>query len=210
MNHTFHIVIIAFVAFTLSITACNRKSSPSVNQEQPTAAAKNKSKLEIAEPEAPVDKANDRVEIGDQIQTTPLRSPFQEEPDTVFLIRRTACYGNCPQYTALLLSDGKALYHGKRNVDKIGSYLSQVNKRKVFELDGRIQKAKFFEFADAYPENGERIVDASNTILFSEYQSKRKKIDINHDAPAELIQLIDFMDSFFDGLEWQSANSVEK
>jgi hypothetical protein len=101
------------------------------------------------------------------------------------------------------------IYQGKRNVDKIGQYQSKISKRKVFELDGIIQQANFYAFEDEYPTSGEKIVDASNTIVFSEYQNKRKHILINHDAPEKLMDLINRMDQFFEELEWQSAEVLD-
>ena len=206
MRNSIRLTIIGLFILSIAFVSCNRRSSVTAEQATKPQLKKSIKEGEVEESLDPMTKQNDQVEIGESIQTVPLRSPFQEEADTVFLLKRTACYGNCPQYTAILLSDGTVYYQGKRNVDKIGRYTSKVNKRKIFELDGMIQKYGFYDFKEEYPvDDGEKILDASNTIVFSEYQSKRKEIFINHDAPAKLVELIDYMDSFFQRLEWEAV-----
>ena len=209
MKSIFPIITLSVISLAITFSACNRKSSLTDSNTDRVVAKKDLRNRSEAPQIDKIEKTNESINPGDDIQTTPLRSPFQEEPDTVFLIRRTACYGSCPQYTALILSDGNVIYQGKRNVDKIGQYQSKISKRRVFELDGIIQKANFYAFEDEYPTSGEKIVDASNTIVFSEYQNKRKHILINHDAPEKLMDLINRMDEFFEELEWQSAEVLD-
>jgi hypothetical protein len=151
---------------------------------------------------------SDSMDAPDDITQRPMRSPFVKDPDTVFYMEKTACYGNCPVYTATILADGKVYFHGKRNVDKQWLYTAELTKAQVSSLDRKILDANFFELEDRYPIDEDNIIlDLPWVYVFSEYQKKRKRIAINSAAPDALNQLVHDIDQVLADLRWKKSFS---
>lgn len=126
-------------------------------------------------------------------------------PDTLFLVKKSACFGQCPVFESMIKSDGKAYYNGKMNVSKIGMYSADVPKAVIDNLKDISGKIKFFEKADHYPESGEDIVDLPLTKIMAKWDGQRKRITINHMAPKELTDFERFLIKTLDGLEWNEV-----
>ncbi len=205
MNQKLCLIGFLFLSLVF-MQSCTRKGSTAVTQKPKTDVQKNLEKKEAAT-DSKVDNP-DVMDVPKDAVRRPLRSPFVKDPDTVFHLEKTACYGDCPVYTATILADGKAYFHGKRNVDKKGFYKAELTKDQVSRIDRKILGADFFEFEDRYPIDEDKIVlDLPWVYVFSEYQNKRKRIAINSAAPEALTQLVDDIDEAISNLQWKKSFS---
>lgn len=65
-------------------------------------------------------------------------------------LRRTACFGACPDYMVTITGTGKVEYEGGRYVCRSGKQQWQLPPEKVDELIKAFRKAKFFDLRDRY------------------------------------------------------------
>ena len=124
----------------------------------------------------------------------------------VFSIRRSACFGKCPTYEAKVMSDGTATFKGGNNVEKMGNYSCNVNKKEVTLLVERAKKINYFTFQNRYPaDRKNEIADLPFTFTTVNDGKTEKKIANNYDCPAELIDFEKEIDAFFEKLNWRES-----
>ena len=124
----------------------------------------------------------------------------------VFTIRRSACFGKCPTYEAKVMSDGTATFKGGNNVDKMGNYSCNVDKKEVALLVEKAKKINYFTFQNRYPaDRKNEIADLPFTFTSVNDGRTEKKIANNYDCPAELIDFEREIDAFFEKLNWKAA-----
>ena len=191
----YHVAIILACLFI--VAACNRKSSQATSGNT---TVKEKKEENVAERKEDKGISVNLEEEG----AVPLRS--QRSPDTVVSMETTACYGECPIYIATLMSDGSLYYLGRKFVDNVGYYQAKVSYKHIRTIDQKMQAMDILSKAQHYPEDGEDILDVSNTILTIEFKGKRKKIHINHAAPVELNSFVTYLEDFFKNIDWQPAS----
>lgn len=184
----------------VTLISCNRKASES---------GESKDQVQVA-PQAAPNQTNNSIEVyrnPDPEAKNPSeirRYPFVSDPDTVVHLVKTACYGECPVFTATIIANGEVRYHGKQNVERMGFYKSRIHKRVIQEIDQKLMAMEFYQLEDRFPQDPEDVIlDAPWTYLFSEYKKKRNYIAINHGAPQELTNLINFVERELEILEWQ-------
>ena len=79
-----------------------------------------------------------------------------QKPDTssqifdTISIQESSCKGNCPVYSMIFSSEGKAFYKGKLNVVKEGELTYHFSKDEVSELFKMISIIEFDELNDKY------------------------------------------------------------
>ncbi|MEY3368637.1 MAG: hypothetical protein RI973_1792 [Bacteroidota bacterium] len=169
------ISLLTAVAVLLSIAACHRKSG---------AASGNSA----AEPSKPV------VE-------TPAAEPA-EEAYLFVAYEKTACFGRCPVYQVQLYSDGKATWNGRMNVSKLGNYEGRVSQEQLKAIRQKVHDVRFLDFENAYPTDGQRIVDLPVTITYIRIGDMDKTVKNTHGAPQSLKEFEKYLEAVFEGITW--------
>ena len=134
---------------------------------------------------------------------------YDNSLDTIVLvkIKRTACYGKCPQYEFTLFSSGLVTYKGIAHSSLIGSFKSKVSKKEIDLILSKANECNYFNFSDKYPVNGNDIVDFPVCITQLNYNGKTKSIFNRNDAPKELISFEKYLDNFFNSLNWSVSEN---
>jgi hypothetical protein len=65
-------------------------------------------------------------------------------------LERYGCYGDCPIYTVELWKGGRAKYHGKRHVSRVGEFTGRVGLREFARLCYLIDEIDYFELNRSY------------------------------------------------------------
>ena len=76
------------------------------------------------------------------------------QTSNVFIsMKRTPCYGTCPQYQVTIFSNGLIKYEGKRFVDKIGCFHSKLSRKKIENIVSLVNKINYFKLDSVYSSN---------------------------------------------------------
>jgi hypothetical protein len=134
---------------------------------------------------------------------------YDNSLDTVVLVKmkRTACFGKCPQYEVTLFASGLVTYKGIAHSSLIGSYKSKVAKKEIDLIFTKANECNYFNFSDKYPTNGNDIVDFPVCITQLNYNGKSKSIFNRNDAPKELVFFEKYLDNFFSSLNWSVSEN---
>lgn len=167
--------------FSIFILIAMAACTPKVNQAIPAASSKDM-------------KAEDEA------------MPMAIEPAKPYIIasiKTTPCYGHCPVYEAMLYSNGKAIYIGKKNTPRAGRFEIKVDKEVVKEVLDEAKTKGIFFLNDSYPSQRKLFIpDLPNTIISVSSGATPKVITNNHKAPKNLIDFENYLKGFFDGLDW--------
>lgn len=120
----------------------------------------------------------------------------------VVTMQKTGCYGKCPDYEFILQSNGDATYIGKKNVPRLGRYTAHAKAGFIFSIKSEIKEGNFFKMSTIYPSNSKIIEDLPDTYLMVSDNSNQIIIRNNHDAPTELIEFQNKIESMIEELEW--------
>jgi len=201
MKRSSAIPIIIFFSI-IAIAGCNRKAnkattSDEVSQKSVPRQAHNAKKTAA--------NANATGVVGDDAPTNPRRNPYVSDQDTVVHINKTACYGDCPVFSATILANGDSFYTGKQNVEKIGTYTAKISQRAIIKIDEKLLEIDFYDLNGRYPEDEkEIIVDLPWVYIFSELKEQKNHVAVNHSGPKKLMNFISFVEVELDKLNWTS------
>jgi len=106
-------------------------------------------------------------------------------PFETISIETPACEGNCPVYSMVFSSEGKAIYKGKLNVIKEGDIIHQFSKVEMAELFQKISIIDFGKLNDKY-ESG--IADLPEILIT--YKEQQIIIKDLRTAPKTLKDLV--------------------
>jgi hypothetical protein len=73
--------------------------------------------------------------------------------DTKITLKRTECFGTCPNYTLTISGDGTVTFEGRQFVKKTGIFKSSISIKKVQQLIAEFNKANYFSLKDKYLSN---------------------------------------------------------
>lgn len=116
--------------------------------------------------------------------------------ETLITIKREACFGSCPVYSAQIYSDGTVVYLGEENVKVKGEQRHRISEDRVKELIRAFERIKYFSLKDKYEVdgNGRSVTDQPTTTTSISLNGKQKKIVDYYCAPKELVELEDLID----------------
>ena len=103
--------------------------------------------------------------------------------DLLIELKRTPCYGSCPVYTLKIDKNGKGLFDGVENVEKIGSFSFSLSYDELVELDNAFLQVDFYQLRNIYDA---QVSDLPTTYITYNKDGNRKKIMDYYGAPEEL------------------------
>ncbi|HMG14680.1 MAG TPA: DUF6438 domain-containing protein [Saprospiraceae bacterium] len=129
------------------------------------------------------------------------------EPYIVISIKRTSCFGKCPAYEASIYSDGKVTYHGISNVEMRGIFVSSINTADINKILVKAFEIKYFDMADQYPVNGEKIADLPSAITSISCTGHKKKITNKYQGPESLKTFEEMIDLEIYKLKYKTTDA---
>ena len=105
------------------------------------------------------------------------------DDDVLIELKRTACYGSCPVYTIKIDKNGKGLFEGVENVDKIGIFSFKLSQDELMEIEIAFQEVDFFQLKKIYDA---QVSDLPTTYISYNKDVNRKKIMDYYGAPEKL------------------------
>jgi len=105
------------------------------------------------------------------------------DDDVLIELKRTACYGSCPVYTIKIDKNGKGLFEGVENVEKIGRFRFLLSQDELMEIEIAFQEVDFFQLKKIYDA---QVSDLPTTYISYNKDGNRKKIMDYYGAPEKL------------------------
>jgi hypothetical protein len=103
--------------------------------------------------------------------------------DLLIEMKRTPCYGSCPVYTVKIDKNGKGLFEGMENVEKIGMFSFSLKQDELVELETAFLQIDFYQLKNIYDGLAS---DLPTTYITYNKDGQRKKIMDYYGAPATL------------------------
>jgi hypothetical protein len=119
------------------------------------------------------------------------------EKDIVITIQRSACFGNCPIYSAQIYADGAVVYVGDEFVKEKGERRFKIPQENIQKLIKEFERIDYFSLKDKYDadENGMSVTDLPTTITSICLDGKTKRVVNYYGAPKKLFELEDKIDN---------------
>ena len=135
--------------------------------------------------------------------------------DTLITIRRSQCFGTCPDYTVSISADGAVKFEGREFVKTKGVAKGSISPDAVRQLIAAFENAKFFSLRDSYKsaEDGcpEQWTDSPSVETTLRLNGKTKSIHHYHGCmddrgrtvyPAALTELENRIDEIAGTKRW--------
>jgi len=112
--------------------------------------------------------------------------------DILISMEKTACYGNCPVYTLVILSDGTVVFNSPmyfakedtKNIQKsLRPIVSKITETQLKQIIEAIEKADYFSLKDKYKnvtDGGCPTFATDSPTVFTSVQINNKKKSIEH------------------------------
>jgi len=104
----------------------------------------------------------------------------------VITIKRTPCFGTCPDYDVTMRGDGTVTYEGRSNVRIAGEHTWKVDPAAVRALAREMQEAGYFELQDEYTAH---VTDLPTTYTSLTIGPRTKTVKNYFKAPEKLRDL---------------------
>jgi hypothetical protein len=98
-------------------------------------------------------------------------------------LKKDPCFGFCPVYKIKITGDGKAVYNGKKNVEKEGVWYRTLSAEQTKALFKAFEEADYWSFRDEYTA---QVTDLPTTWTTFSLGEKNKTIKDYYGAPKEL------------------------
>ncbi|MCX8211934.1 MAG: DUF6438 domain-containing protein [Lewinella sp.] len=130
--------------------------------------------------------------------------PALDYDRTLFTMSKTACYGNCRQFSLELTNDRRLILDAKNNMDRKGLYTRMLSAREYRILQRALEASEPAELAALYPSDAKMIpADVQATVLrYADVYGEERKVEVYYDAPKQLAQLIADLESWVDKDGW--------
>ncbi len=129
----------------------------------------------------------------------------QKLPADVLIIslEKTPCFGPCEAYKLEMFSSGLVKFNGIRNHKMIGTYEASLNQGELQKIVQQFRDSKFFSFKNQYTGN---VNDLPTTYLYFKDQLNEKTIQDYYNAPKELKDLEQVVESLIPTLQWKKID----
>lgn len=134
-------------------------------------------------------------------QTTESHPTKIEKPYLIVSFEQTACFGTCPVHKLTIFSSGQGNYHGDRNVEHMGDFMSDISVSQIQEIIAKADSLNFFDLKDSYAAN---MTDLPTTIIYINDGEQKKKVVAYGNYPDNLKVFITYLYDFSQSLDWQA------
>jgi len=117
-------------------------------------------------------------------------------------MQRTACFGRCPEYTVELFQNGHLIYHGKKNVPRIGEYNTVLKTTLMVKFLKDLSKYKLENTKPLYKAIAADLPRLNFTIVSN---GKTNTIQNGESGPAFLEAMGKKIDSLIETLTWKET-----
>ncbi len=125
----------------------------------------------------------------------------------VFTLTKTTCKGQCPEYYMEVYSNGRVVFEGKRNTDKMGKYELKLKAKQVEELELYFYSIDFFSFQDEYTA---RVSDLPTTFISWTKYNETKLVRDYYGAPMELKELEKMLEEIVEMDGWKKIEEKKE
>ena len=108
------------------------------------------------------------------------------DEDLLIELQRTPCYGTCQVYTVKIDKNGKGLFEGVENVEKIGRFSFSLSQDELMEIENAFHQVDFYRLKNIYDA---QVSDLPTTYITYNKDGNRKKIMDYYGGPEELRNL---------------------
>jgi hypothetical protein len=122
------------------------------------------------------------------------------EDSVLLTIERTPCFGQCPEYSAMVTTSGKCYYLGENFVNRLGAYHGKMDSDKLAELLLEIERVKFFDFQPKYDKP---VTDVPTVFVEVHRNGKVHRVMDRMGAPAELKSFEKYIDRLLETVAWK-------
>ena len=123
---------------------------------------------------------------------------------TIFVsIEKQTCYGVCPEYSAVFYDDGRIEFHGKKDVEWIGKFVSKINQATVKRIRTFAEQVDYFRLANYYPTYGVTIDEVPGTVTSVDLSYKSNRVTNKHHSPASLHRFERFLEDIIFRQDWK-------
>ena len=120
----------------------------------------------------------------------------QSRSKILITIKREACFGSCPIYSAEIYTNGTVVYHGEDFVKVKGEQRHKITRDTIADLIKAFERINYFSLKDSYEfdQKGMSMTDLPRTTTSIFLNGKTKKVIDYYSAPKELVALEDLID----------------
>ena len=125
-------------------------------------------------------------------------------------LERTACFGECPVYTAVIHATGLVEYQGDWHVDRLGEHRGRVSLYDFRCLAQFIQGTDFREMETSYDFSDCVVSDCASAYVMVVTEGRRKVVSNHGNAgPPAPWAIAELIDSVMRGVTWEGAVNAE-
>ena len=131
-------------------------------------------------------------------------SQISSESTPLIFMKRTPCYGECPQYEIVIYESGLIEYNGILFVQNIGCFKSKIDNKKIKSLKLLLDRIQFFDLDEAYIS---KITDIPSVIIEVSINEKKHRVTDRLNAPKKLKNLYKELDLIVDSVKtWEDCS----
>jgi len=123
-------------------------------------------------------------------------------PVDSIVLERSACFGRCPVYRAVLYRDGLAVYHGKAHVQRSGIWRGIVPQRDFERLAFLAEYIHFAALDSSYSENVTDLPGTWITVGWRGSRGSQTVYEYGWFGPPRLEVFGTVIDAVIDGIKW--------
>lgn len=119
------------------------------------------------------------------------KSKSNSTNDLLAGVERSYCYGKCQVYKFMIFQNGKVLYEGIANVEKIGKFEGNLSPENLKKIILMAEEIPFDTYQKEYKDEG-----VQDLPTISTFYKEFKVSDTGGKAPRELRNFQDYLDGF--------------
>ena len=120
--------------------------------------------------------------------------------DTAVYYERTACFGMCPIFTCVILSNGSAVYEGRNFVDRIGQFQTNMDPTALQMIYQQCEAIDYFSLKPIY--DHEHVTDLPSVITIIQVGEKKTKVVNRYKGPKALNDVYNALDTLIAQAKW--------
>lgn len=119
-----------------------------------------------------------------------LEELIKKEKNAFLIMRKTACFGDCPIYDVLINKEGIVTFNGKKHTLLKGKDEFQLSEKEFNALKEKLGKKEFTSYKSKY--DNPKIKDLPSTYIT--HNGKKVEVRLWGEAPKELIDVHEFLE----------------